>query len=301
MRSHYFFSLSFLCLIVIVSTPSFALGKIAHQLTCQLSYDLLSKEKQLKVDTLLSTLPSAMVKRLNKYNHEKANKAITFANSCTWADLIKKDPDYEKFKAWHYVNIARDDTKVTNKTCSSNCITKAIPYHKNILTQSESPEEKREALMFLGHWIGDIHQPLHVSFSSDYGGNKNKITPFVGRCSNLHWYWDECILYPTSKHKNKPFNYDAFKHNLYQQLSLKLTNSDKRQWFSAVSSWANESLQINRDETFNYCYLEESTCKSTQNEKIIITKDYHLKYQKIIHQRILKAAVRLANVLDTSL
>ena len=32
-------------------------------------------------------------------------------------------------------------------------------------------QEQKVALMFVTHFIGDIHQPLHVSRSSDKGGN----------------------------------------------------------------------------------------------------------------------------------
>jgi S1/P1 Nuclease len=53
-------------------------------------------------------------------------------------------------------------------------------------------EAKLEALKFLGHWVGDVHQPLHVSFEDDRGGNN--ITA-VGECQgNLHAAWDSCLV-----------------------------------------------------------------------------------------------------------
>src|SRR6202042_1022788 len=51
---------------------------------------------------------------------------------------------------------------------------------------------KLASLKFLGHWVGDIHQPLHVSFEDDRGGNNIAVT---GECgSNLHSAWDTCLV-----------------------------------------------------------------------------------------------------------
>src|SRR5262245_45147476 len=48
------------------------------------------------------------------------------------------------------------------------------------------------ALKFLGHFTGDIHQPLHMSFEGDLGGNQVNVS---GLCSrNLHSAWDTCLV-----------------------------------------------------------------------------------------------------------
>ena len=49
------------------------------------------------------------------------------------------------------------------------------------------------ALKFLGHWVGDIHQPLHVSFKDDRGGNNITVS---GQClgKKLHLAWDNCLV-----------------------------------------------------------------------------------------------------------
>ena len=48
------------------------------------------------------------------------------------------------------------------------------------------------ALKFLGHFVGDVHQPMHVSFQDDRGGNSVDTTGVCG--SNLHSAWDTCLL-----------------------------------------------------------------------------------------------------------
>lgn len=297
-------TLIILSFISLFSTSAFALGKLGHQIVCQLSYDLLPAAKQQKIDELLSQLSLKDKKRINKYNRNRENQKITFAESCTWADAIKKDKTYNHYKPWHYLNIERNALSVTKETCRKNCITAAIPFHKRQLHRAKNLQEQTEALMFLGHWIGDIHQPLHVSFSSDYGGNHNKVKPLIGSCENLHWYWDECLLYQLPKKNEKPseFKHLAYKAEIYKTLSLKLSISPKNHWKNSdTNDWANESLMIIRENSFNYCQLNLDNCISKQDNKIVITQEYHQHYQAILHERMLQAAVRLSSVLAQAL
>jgi hypothetical protein len=40
--------------------------------------------------------------------------------------------------------------------------------------------------------VGDVHQPLHVSFEDDRGGNNITV---VGECQGkLHAAWDSCLV-----------------------------------------------------------------------------------------------------------
>jgi hypothetical protein len=62
-----------------------------------------------------------------------------------------------------------------------------------LASSGASEEERLEALKYLGHWVGDVHQPLHVSFEDDRGGNEVGISG--GLCNwNLHAVWDRCII-----------------------------------------------------------------------------------------------------------
>jgi hypothetical protein len=54
------------------------------------------------------------------------------------------------------------------------------------------PGERLQLLKTLGHWVGDIHQPFHVSFADDRGGN---LVAIAGPCRHgLHAVWDACII-----------------------------------------------------------------------------------------------------------
>ncbi len=284
--------------------PSWALGKMGHQIVCQLSYDLLSTTEQAKLDNLLTALTQTQIDNINHYTWQKKGSAITFANSCTWADLIKNEAQYLPLKSWHYINIERDTLTITDQTCQKDCVTQAIPYHQEILSTHPDKIERLKALLFLGHWLGDIHQPLHVSFASDFGGNKNKIISPVGRCNNLHWYWDECLLYPLDMPTGDKttFDYDKFKTELISQLYKKILASPRHLWQqSQVSTWANESLNLIREDSFHYCHQQAQQCLSNSPQEIKISEEYHQHYQTVLHQRIMQAAVRLSHLLSQSL
>jgi hypothetical protein len=59
-------------------------------------------------------------------------------------------------------------------------------------SNSANPAQKLASLKFFGHWVGDIHQPLHISFKDDRGGNNITV---VGECQGeLHAAWDSCLV-----------------------------------------------------------------------------------------------------------
>ncbi len=276
------------------SFSSYALGKLGHQLVCQLSYDLLSMPQQQKIDQLLSDLPTATKKLINKYNYQKENSDINYAKACTWADAIKRDKSFDSYKPWHYVNVNRDQDTIDANSCKQDCLTAAITFHSSQLAQSDSPKEQAQALMFLGHWLGDLHQPLHVSFASDLGGNKVNVKPKFGKCKNLHWYWDQCLLYVEELPKDvSPFQF------LYQQLTANLNKVETPKWQeSEVYKWANESITLVRSAEFGYCEKEGVHCLPLSNGGTEITLAYHKKYHQILQQRIILAAHRLTSILN---
>jgi hypothetical protein len=58
---------------------------------------------------------------------------------------------------------------------------------------SRPVEERRLALRFLVHLVGDLHQPLHVGDNHDRGGNDTQVR-FFNRGSNLQRVWDSDMI-----------------------------------------------------------------------------------------------------------
>lgn len=265
-------------------------------MVCDLAYAQLAEAKKAKLDYLLTQIPKKDQQRINKYNHAKKNSAITFGKACTWPDAIKKIEHYKKFNSWHYINVARNVKTINASSCQKDCITQAISFHSTQLSIANSQLKKAQALMFLGHWLGDIHQPLHVSFASDLGGNRTTINAVGEKCKNIHWLWDDCLI--SRQTQTKQFSAQ------YQQLLPKLstfTEKDSQKWRqSGIVDWANESLKIATAHTTKYCQLHQGSC--VENSKTVNFSTQELDdMSQIINVRMQQASVRLAHLLASNL
>jgi hypothetical protein len=276
------------------STPSFALGKLGHQVVCQLAFEHLSPDKQTQISTLLKAIPKKHQRLINNYNYKKQGSPITFANACTWADAIKRLESFKTYNTWHYMNVPRNHIIIKANDCLKNCLPQAILKHQKILSQSKNDAnwQQVQALLFLAHWLGDIHQPLHISFADDLGGNSLQFSHLGTKCKNLHWYWDVCILY---KGKNSKAKWLALLTEKWRQ------HSQPNWQMGQVWQWADESFQLVKIASFNYCQLNNQGSCQKLTGKIKLPDNYLNQHQNVIEQRLLLAAQRLSKILEASL
>jgi len=297
------------------SLPSFALAKLGHQLVCQLAFEHLSNRNQKKIILLLGTIPLPTQQHINRYNRVEKNTPISFSNACTWADAIKKEPIYKKYKTWHYMNIPRSYSFIPKNSCLNNCLPqaiiqhqkllsakKAMPLYSDVITQTTAQSTqnsvwiKAKALMFLGHWLGDIHQPLHISYASDLGGNKISLKKKQGHCDNLHSYWDHCIL---SLSKLTKAEWLAKLTSKWSEIVVPSYKEDH------VWHWANESYQTIIQPSFQYCNVilvqdQQKLCQRPSG-KVTLADNYHDQHLPLLALQLVKAAKRLTSVLEASL
>jgi hypothetical protein len=171
-----------------------------------------------------------------------------------------------------------------------------------ILSQANAPVPDRlAALKFLGHWVGDVHQPLHVSFKDVRGGNAINEQ---GPCGDdLHAVWDTCIL----EHK---LGRDI--RHVASELRSPVTDAQRAAWTSTgAKEWANESFMITTAETVRYCvktetgcwYEEDNEALDLDEEKKVVTVDeaYMDAHLPTITQRLTQAGIRLGHLLNKAL
>ena len=288
------FRLALLIITTLITFNSYALGKLGHQLVCDIAYQQASPSTKEYIDGLLTSLPADEKVMVNEYNFADKQSPMTFGKACTWADAIKKGGEYKSMNPWHYVNVERDVDQIHAHSCQKDCITQAIPFHSKQLTKGKTSRERLEALMFLGHWVGDIHQPMHVSFADDWGGNKTKVNAQGEKCDNIHWLWDQCLLSrqtPESKLAEQ-----------YADLLPILSAFSQKQiadWQQAnVIEWANESLMLARNQQVKYCELNGDTCASNSQQPIKFAEVELDALSLILNTRVKQASVRLAHHLD---
>ena len=115
-----------------------------------------------------------------------------------WADDVR-DTTHRFSYRWHLVNIpitsgGYKSSRDCQKTDRGDCVVRALARLESDLKDGVLVgQEQREALMFLIHFMGDLHQPLHCGHNHDLGGNQRQITE-IGGSGNLHSAWDSGII-----------------------------------------------------------------------------------------------------------
>ena len=149
-----------------------AWGKKGHTIVVEIAYKLMDSTTQKTVNLLIDNM-----------GKEHAG---------SWMDEVRSEHRYDYMKPWHYVNIEKGSVyEPTSQPNVLNQIDSAISHLEH--RQNLEPEEVKKNILVLMHLIGDIHQPLHVGYCEDKGGNSVQVK-IVGKETNLHWVWDSEII-----------------------------------------------------------------------------------------------------------
>jgi hypothetical protein len=248
-------------LLLLLSQPLHAFSKTGHQLVCDMAYQLVNSHTQMQLNMLLKPAPYSQ-----------------FSGACSWPDEVRSQEAFKWSAPHHYVNMARDESRVSMAHCpKQGCILSAINDMQQRLQQNNTDWQ---ALLFLAHHLGDLHQPLHVGFADDLGGNRTAVY-FLGLPNNLHGVWDFALL--------KQLGYES-DHNKAAALLESISTEQQLAWQQGdIVSWANESAALTLQ-----IYQEYSP-------GMLIDDSYVTQYQAVLEQRLQQAAVRLALLLDQSL
>jgi hypothetical protein len=218
-----------------------------------------------------------------------------------WADDVRSQR--RESGPWHYINYHfRLDGKETDNLPDAENVVVAIARFKKVLgDENATKEDRADALRFILHFVGDIHQPLHTVAcdsddhpNGDKGGNDFQILPPGSLASmnrppkNLHSLWDMAGgLYQSTP---RPLTAEGIasldqlarhleKENPADKLSKEIEVSDPE-------AWAKEGLAIAKESVYN---LKPGEAPGS---------DYMIKCRKICSKRLALAGYRLANLLN---
>lgn len=119
---------------------------------------------------------------------------MSLAVASTYADEIKSERSFNKYRPWHYVNIPFDKTYQEITPNEDGDIIKGIAHCIQVLkAEDSSKEDKIFYLKLLIHFIGDMHQPLHLGLEEDKGANDFQVRWF-NEGTNLHRVWDSQMI-----------------------------------------------------------------------------------------------------------
>lgn len=198
-----------------------AWGPLGHHIVARLAEAQLTPQARAEVRKLLA---------LRGARH--------LSDIAVWADDLRDtDPAlFQRTKRLHFVNFhSRDCIYEPPRDCrDGECVVAAIDKYSAVLAnRANSQTARSEALAFVVHFVGDIHQPLHASFRHDAGGNDFQVR-WHGRGSNLHRTWDSTML--DTAHLSAA----RYARKLEGERMPVVTGG-------APEEWAEESCRIDRD------------------------------------------------------
>jgi len=241
----------------------------------------------------------------NATHHNQAllpEVAGDLAKIASWADDVRPTPAYAWSAPLHFA-----DTKdwacnydVARDCVRDRCVDGAIRNYTKRLADVHLPKaQQAEALKFLVHFVGDIHQPLHTGFVGDLGGN-NLRGKFYGVAANLHGIWDYSIIEKKVKdvYGGDPLKYTAdlvgrVKGPWAAQAATWRKCSTSAVFGSCAGEWAMESAGF----ACSNAYVEADG-KTHIPQGFNIDDAYHNRNVPIIDERLARAGVRLANILS---
>lgn len=241
-------------------------------------------------DIAASRLTPAARKNLNLLLGK--NSLASIAN---WADAIRNDQP-ETF-GWHFVDIPRNaegfseerdcyrpqDQEPTAQTDHHNCVVDRIEMFRQVLGDENASEGDRLiALMFLVHFVGDLHQPLHA-IEDARGGNDIKVTVFgADQCGNypcsLHGVWDYSLIEHTGYSENEYARHlqDVIRKDRLEQKAV-----------GSPADWANESYR--------------EAIQVWVSNGASIDEAYYRANIRLVDERLALAGLRLAALLNETL
>lgn len=233
----------------------------------------------------------------------------SLAEIATWPDDIRSDSNWNFSHPWHFFSINDDESWknvprdpdgdvlsalekleafLMDQSKESIVLTGTVVKGRGENAVKEVQQKtigKREALAFYVHFVGDIHQPLHVGRREDFGGNKISVVWF-NQETNLHKVWDELLI----KSRSLSFTeLSTFLNRVPDQQQQEWTSSD-------YLDWAKESKAV-RNQVYDFgnqkppYYLNVTTAP-------VLKWDYRSEALGVTNDRLVMGGVRLAGKLD---
>jgi hypothetical protein len=285
---------------LLASTGAFAWGDEGHRIIAVIAYARLTPAARAKVDAILASDKDTLT-------------APDFASRATWADRYR-DSDrldtkvhYLATRAWHFANVEIDggtlgaacrapglpNGHLASQGPADDCVVhKVDEFAAELADARTSAAEKRLALKFLMHLVGDLHQPLHVADHHDRGGNA--VPVFHGAIEspdNLHSYWDTRLV---EKLGSDPKKVGA-------ALGAGIARQDANRWSAGTPAlWAQETFAQARDVAYDFGG-ESFVADANSARTVRLDATYEARALPVVREQLSKAGVRLAAMLNESL
>lgn len=270
-------------LIAAMPAPAFAWGSEGHVLVAAIARSRLTPETLAKVDAILGA--------------DKDQRTPSDMSRSDWAD-VWRERGHRETAPWHYADIeldhpdfdaARYGHPASARPASDGPVEACVvdrtqAFATELGDPATAPAERILALKYVLHFMGDLHQPLHIADNHDHGGNCITIALGGPRTVNLHGYWDTVVVGELGKHaRGHP------------------RPPDQRHYASArgdVTSWGKETNAV--AVSVAYSVPTPPRCERHM-APLTLPSWYDERAQAVAATQLERAGVRLAVVLERAL
>lgn len=233
-----------------LSAPARAWGEEGHEVVALIAQHYLTPRARARVQALLAGDDTRLCPR-------------DIAHEASWADKYRdSDRDggrqrYRGTREWHFVDLELESPDL-ERAChgrpalplgvaaargpAEDCIVDKIDQFRSELANPRTDlEERRLALQFLLHLVGDLHQPLHASDRHDQGGNREiAAAPGIG-VGTLHHDWDTEFV----------ARLGANAADVAAHLIARISAAERRRWSRGTpADWAFESFSVGKTHAY---------------------------------------------------
>lgn len=223
----------------------------------------------------------------------------TFEEACIWPDDVKFAM-HRRPQPLHYVSVPEGGTVARDAFCppEQTCLLDAIGTSVSTLSDPGSDDIARlEAIKYLGHLVGDLHQPMHIGYVIGQGGNNihviwqgaaTPVSPFLlnPRETNMHRVWDHEMI---DDLRLQPYRYAT-------RLWMALKDGERAAWAGMdIIPWAQESRDIATAPATRYLPLDP---EGPAPEPLILGPEYLQQHWPVVEDRLKRGGVRLGYMLN---
>jgi hypothetical protein len=250
-------------LALVMTGPALAWAPEGHQVVAAIAARQLTRNARAQISALLG-----------------GDAATMMVLDSSWADEIRQQRP--ETNSWHYVNIelGSGGYQAARDCPGGNCVVAQIERDAAILSDPRmSKAAKREALLFLIHFVADLHQPLHAADRHDKGGN-DTLVRLRGKRLSLHQVWDQDVVAVMGDDSER----------IAADIEARLSPAQKAELKTGTPlDWANESRAIAAREIYD---------RIPATGRIILPPDYARREIGATRLQLTRAGLRLAAMLN---
>jgi hypothetical protein len=321
-------SVAALVLVLAQCPAARAWGCEGHQIVAYIAKAHLTPHSRAMARKILAASPIDPV--LSRYCQPASTDP--FVDASTWADDYRTQ--HPETGRWHFIDIPRGAHKgplASYCPAATGCVVSALEAQFRILKDPRASAAARaDALRFVIHFVGDIHQPLHDTTNNDEGGNCVPVE-FLGELPretniaresfepNLHWVWDvgiiENVITPQTGQTSRAYLSDPARSlaiDLDRRYRVQISTWQSRPIDFASWAWEGHAvadsvaygelpraIHIERPLSVNSCADDDHVALRMLRLRENLGSAYEFAAAPVVERQLAKAGARLAAVLNS--